>query len=103
MAQTLLYQATDPTEAYLIRDYLTQRGLRVSLRGVHLTGLAGAIPVTEAQPSLWVEAVDLGLARLALAGWRAESLPSSPWTCPGCGEENEGSFGSCWSCQTLRP
>jgi hypothetical protein len=102
MRWTLLYQSSDPTEAYLIRDYLSQRGLRSQLRGQDLAGLGGVIPIPDSFPSLWVNEEELGLARAALARWEAESVPGTDWTCS-CGEVNEGSFGSCWKCSTLRP
>lgn len=28
--------------------------------------------------------------------------PAAPWTCPGCGEEVEGNFDSCWNCGRAR-
>lgn len=102
MRWTLLFQSSDPTEAYLIRDYLSQRGLLAQLRGQDLAGLGGVIPIPDSFPSLWVKEEDLGLAKAALARWEAESAPTGDWTCS-CGEVNESSFGSCWKCATLRP
>lgn len=102
MRWTLLFQASDPTEAYLIRDYLAQRGLHAQMRGQGLAGLAGAIPIPESFPSLWVNEEELGLAKAALARWEAETVQTADWACS-CGEVNEGSFGSCWKCGTLRP
>lgn len=102
MRWTLLFQASDPTEAFLIRDYLAQRGVPSQLRGQDLAGLGGVIPIPDSFPSLWVDEEELGLARSALARWEAESLPGVDWTCS-CNEVNEGSFGSCWKCSTLRP
>jgi hypothetical protein len=30
-----------------------------------------------------------------------ENQQLEPWTCPRCGEENEGQFGSCWQCSYM--
>ena len=88
MRWTLLFQASDPTEAYLIRDYLVQRGIQTQLRGQDLAGLGGVIPIPDSFPTLWVQEEELGLAKAAMARWEAESVQTGDWACS-CGEVNE--------------
>jgi hypothetical protein len=94
--QRRVYQATGPTDAYLVRDWLERNGIRVFVRGEGLMSLRGELPIS--WPSLWVEPADEGVANEALAAFHAPTLVHPDWKCDGCGEQNAPTFGSCWSC-----
>lgn len=97
-----IYHGSGPADAYLVRDHLVAHGLPVEVRGQHLGGLGGALPVQDTWPTLWVVDRHVGRARALVAEWDAAKLPDSPgWVCP-CGAEVDAHFGECWSCGTVR-
>lgn len=50
-----VYGAKDPFEVHLIKNLLENEGIQVVVRGEHLFGLRGSIPVSqETWPSVWV-------------------------------------------------
>lgn len=98
-----VFRSSDPTEGYLVRDYLMSKGIDTQLRGEHLASVMGAIPVTDSFPTLWVPEASVALARAALQSWEAEQPAGEAWKCPDCYEGNEPTFGSCWSCGAMKP
>lgn len=102
MEEVRLYRATGPTDAYLLRQWLDERGIACTLRGESLMGLAGGIPVPDSYPSVWVAHADLQAAQQALTAWRGPALAHPAWVCAGCGEDNPASFQMCWSCERAR-
>jgi len=98
-----VYKASGPADAYLVRDHLVAHGLPVEVRGQHLGGLGGALPLSETWPSLWVVDRHESRARALISDWDAATMPDGPsWTCV-CGAEVDGHFGECWSCGGGRP
>lgn len=96
-----VYRALDLADAQLVHDLLQQDGIPVELRGTHLNGLAGMIPIADAMPTLWVVPHNADRARALIAAIERPST-ATPWTCA-CGEDNDANFGSCWSCGRDRP
>lgn len=95
-----VYEAKDAVDAVLARDRLEAAGVPVEARGLARGGLAGAIPIGDALPSLWVLPHNAARAAAVLAapvGPAAEA-----WAC-GCGERVEGQFGACWRCGREAP
>ncbi len=100
-------------EAHLVVSVLANNGLKAYVRGEHLVGLVGAIPVGDAMAQVWVGPGDtkraneiLGFAvtrdtqgRLSLVGAPQGGELSDPETCPSCGETWEPGFEVCWSCE----
>jgi tartrate dehydratase beta subunit/fumarate hydratase class I family protein len=97
-----IYRARDLADAQLVADLLRHDGLPVEVRGQSLAGLAGAIPIADAMPTLWVSPHNVGRARGLIAQVHAAAAVGTAWVCA-CGEENEAAFGSCWSCGRDRP
>ena len=101
MRRVRVYRAADLVDAQLVSDLLEQNGIPVVQRGANLSGLAGAIPIPDAMPTLWVVPHNAARARALIEA--AEHAPTAlPWTCD-CGEANDANFGSCWSCSSDRP
>jgi len=101
MERVRVYRAADLADAQLVSDLLEQNGIPVVQRGTNLSGLAGAIPIPDAMPTLWVVPHNAARARDLIEA--AEREPTAlPWTCA-CGEANDANFGSCWSCSSDRP
>lgn len=97
-----VYRAKDAVDAALARDALEAAGVPVEARGLALGGLAGAIPIGEAAPSLWVLPHNAGRARAVLGGGAGGGGAGADWACA-CGETIEGHFGSCWRCGRAAP
>lgn len=95
-----IYKAFGPTDGHMVRDLLEADGIPVQMRGEQLSGLVGAIPIPDTWPSLWVLDHNEARARSLIAGM--EQPTGAAWACS-CGEQNDGNFGSCWSCSADRP
>lgn len=100
-AKVRVYRAHDLADAQLLLDLLQQDGIPVEQRGTSLMGLAGGIPIADAQPTLWVAPHNAERARALIAA-AEQPRAGGAWTC-GCGEDNDAVFGSCWSCARDRP
>jgi hypothetical protein len=102
LRRVCVYNGAGPTDAFLVRDHLVAHGLPVEVRGQHLGGLVGAIPVADTFPSLWVVDRHAQRARDLIAEWDADLAPGGrPWMCA-CGAEVDAHFGECWSCGTAK-
>jgi hypothetical protein len=91
-----VYEAGDPVEAYLARDWLERNGIRATVRDQKPPGLTGEIPWV--WPSVWVSASDEERARRALLDLEKPSLVHPEWICAHCLERNGPAFATCWSC-----
>jgi hypothetical protein len=59
--------AGNPVEAQFVRAFLESAGIAATVRGEHLWGLRGGVPMTaDTLPSVWVEDEDLGRAEQLL-------------------------------------
>lgn len=97
IAQTL-------AEAHIIKGVLDAEGIASVVRGEHLVGIQGEIPVTaDTLPSVWVPDSDAERASQLVEEILQGSIQGDAWTCPGCGEEIEGQFTECWQCGTSHP
>ncbi|HYN98961.1 MAG TPA: DUF2007 domain-containing protein [Actinomycetota bacterium] len=93
------YVANSLAQAHLIKGFLDAEGIFAVVRGEHLVGIAGEIPVTmDTLPSIWVGEADRELARELIDKALKNELVFEDWTCPECGETVEGQFTECWQC-----
>ena len=103
-----IYRAPDPPTAQLIAGMLQSHGIEATVTGELLFGTRGETPLDSSTlPAIVVpEGADVKQALLLLRGYLESSpapLDLPPWTCTACGEEMEGQFSSCWSCEGPRP
>jgi len=107
-----LYVGGNQLDVYLLRDMLADEGIPSAVMGEGLAAGRGELPMTpDTMPSLWVGQNDVEPAMQVAAEFdkiKKEGVPEggdakSPWKCPGCGEEVEGHFGTCWNCGADRP
>lgn len=86
--------------ASLLKERLAGEGVACLLRNDELSTALGEIPFVACYPELWVIDEELyPRAQLLLNKWLEESGEDAPaWCCPGCGEQLEGQFHSCWKC-----
>ena len=85
----------------LINHYanlLAAEGIRTEVRNQHLSSVMGEIPFFETWPQLWVvNDLDYDRAKQLIEA-ADDEVPTEPWTCGTCGEQNEGQFSACWKC-----
>ncbi len=84
-----------------IADALAHAGIASTMRNMNRTGqAAGELPPIVCWPEIWLrDDADMDRARRILDGMLASlEDPGEAWTCPACGEQLEGQFGSCWRC-----
>ncbi len=93
-----LYTAGDLPEAHLVVQLLERVGIAAQVFNEHAQGGLGEIPFTHTWPEVWViEDADLPRAQQLLDAW--QRMPSAPSRrCHDCGEENPGTFETCWRC-----
>jgi hypothetical protein len=95
-----VFSSFNMAEVGLLKSLLEQEGIMCTTRNEHLALIAGAIPLNEAMPQLWVvRDEDVERAQGLIAQWQNDVPPVfDAWVCPKCGADNEGQFGSCWQC-----
>lgn len=96
-----IYQAANLFEAQILRDRLQAAHLPSEVFNAHAHSAAGALPVTESYPEVWImEDADWDLARRVLDEYQAELRVGNNCErrCPHCGEMVPGNFASCWNC-----
>jgi hypothetical protein len=93
-----VYTARHATEAHLVCGFLQSLGIAAIVRGEHLTGGFGELPVDSC--GVWI--TDPGTKEKAerrvrefLQGTKPDA---APWFCDACGESLEGQFTACWHC-----
>jgi hypothetical protein len=82
------------------KNLLAAEGIETQVRNQHLGSIMGEVPFFETWPQLWiVNDLDHDRAVQLIESAESES-PAEAWTCPNCGEVNEGQFSVCWRCAT---
>lgn len=97
-----IYEAENIIDAQLALDELRAGGLDAFIKGQHLVGGAGELPLTGVV-SVWIAvAQHEQRARDIIKEYEAGKRKEQPaCQCTGCGEIIEGNFGRCWNCNTL--
>jgi len=105
MSLIRLYGARDAMEAQFVCDLLKEEGIDATVMGDVLGAARGDLPMTvETLPGVYVREEDADAAMAVVAEFqrRGEELARNPpadWSCPQCGEVNEGQFTQCWNCE----
>ena len=98
-----LYVAADLPEAHLVAQLLERAGIAARVFNEHAQGGLGEIPFTHAWPEVWLlEDADASRAQRALDAWQRTPRMLS-WRCRDCGEDNPGTFETCWHCGAPLP
>ena len=100
-----IYENIDFTKVGFYESILKEAGIATYIKNLGASMGMGEIPFTQIFPELWViNDSDYDRAIELLEPYHnLESERNDDWQCPKCGADVEGSFGECWSCQTLRP
>lgn len=102
-----IYSSSNLVLVSQLRQLLADNRIMSFIKNEHLAGGIGELPAFDCWPELWVtESALVDQARTLIEAFSAEAqtaIHQGPWTCPGCGEDIEASFGSCWNCGTDKP
>src|SRR5262245_51274237 len=96
-----VYQAGDPTEAYLVKNLLIDEGIEATVTEDH-----EQFHLPFSPSHVLVRRVDEERARAVVDAYDAdqEARADRPdWTCPKCGATVVGTFDLCDACGTDRP
>jgi hypothetical protein len=103
----LVFDHIDFTTVGHLQTLLEAEGIRTEIRNLNASSAAGAVPIAQVYPELWIlENQDEARAKAIIQAYRDEASaePVAPgWTCPACGEAVDGVFGECWNCGTPSP
>ncbi len=96
-----VYEALNPTDAYLLREILDTRGIEAVVKGDLLWAARGDVPEN---PSVWVvKDEDYEGAKQVVREYLSKDVAGKKeWKCKKCGEIIEGQFSECWQCGTER-
>ena len=89
------------TEVGMLRSIIEEAGIEFEVRN---EATNANYPTGAFYPELWV-VHDEDFAKTAELrdAWHATPpAAQSPWRCPGCGEQLEAQFTSCWKCGVTR-
>lgn len=85
-----VHVASNPVEAQFLRAFLESAGIAAAVRGEHLFGLRGGVPMTaETLPSVWVDDEDAERATQLLQQLEARSRLRPVDEEPGAAEAEE--------------
>jgi hypothetical protein len=88
--------------ATLWADALSAAGIEARVFSRYLSSIAGEIPPSEAEPTVWVlDDRDLERAR-QLLGELQRPVRGAGWRCESCGERHGPQFAQCWNCGAAR-
>jgi len=96
-----VYQAADLTEAELLLQRLSDRGIPARVRNRFLQGALGELPLSVRPEVCVLEERDVSAARLCVDEMeQALRSPTGPDVkCGRCGEDNPSNFEVCWKCR----
>lgn len=103
----LVFDHIDFTVVGHLQTILEGEGIRSEIRNLNASGTAGAVPIAQVYPELWIlDNRDEARAKEIIREFRtvAADTPTGPdWICPVCHEAVDGVFSECWNCSAPRP
>ena len=97
-----IYTADSIAMAWHIRNVLQQHDIYAEVKNDRLASIAGETPITESMPEVWVKPLYVRRAeQIIKESIQSDEPGGEDWVCSSCGEDNLGSFGVCWNCQSL--
>ena len=99
----LAYRAGSANEAAMLTQALEAAGIKTVRSGGQASMGFGELPAEALLVDLWIPGRQARLARETIEGIQSKERHTQPeWSCATCGENNEGEFELCWSCQTAK-
>ena len=103
----LVFDHIDFTVVDHLQSILEGEGIRTEIRNLNASSAAGALPVAQVYPELWIlNNGDETRAKAVIGEFRSTAAGTPPgpdWNCPVCHELVDGVFPECWNCSTPRP
>ncbi len=98
-----VYTSKDRAALEVLRGLLRQAGVESTVLNENASSVLGEVPFFLSQPEVWVAAgEDAERAAKIVAAFESGAVrhaqPTETWTCPDCGETQEGQFTQCWRC-----
>jgi hypothetical protein len=85
-----------------LKQQLFEADISCFIKNELLAGGTGDLPFTETWPELWLHKKSDYPEAIKIVNEFKKTLEDGrdlpDWTCPNCGEDNDGNFGICWSC-----
>lgn len=102
-----VYDAYDPTEAYIVKGILESYGIKADVQDDQLHSLVAGVGYTEAViPTVWIFDVSrYDEAYGILEAYEKKKHDKSDevvWICSNCKEESTEAFTECWNCGESR-
>lgn len=97
-----LYQAADPLEAEIVKDYLAAHGIASQVLGGYAWGGRGDLPMDVYPRVVLQNEGDERRALELMRQYQRNGRNPWHWRC-GCGELSPDSFAVCWCCDAARP
>lgn len=96
----LIYKHENKLLLHSAKNLLELNGIECLIKNEHSASGGGNLGITNAAAELWVLREDDAEQAMSIIAKEIENSDSKPaWVCKQCGEENDGSFELCWSCQ----
>ncbi len=102
-----VYWAADAHDVHVVRGLLEEAGIRARVIGESLATMYGVVLTgSSVSPRVCVFASHESRARQVIAEWEEKRQaartprPIPTWKCGHCGEDVDGNFDVCWSCQS---
>lgn len=99
-----VYTAVNLPDAHLVMHLLRHQGIDARVLNENATSVLGEIPVSAAQPQVWVMDADLAArAHSIIDAFSRRPASGSARACSDCGEQNPEEFEICWNCGRAFP
>lgn len=88
----------------IVKSLLDEAGIPCMIRNEFPSGALSELTPSEASPEVWImNDEDYAKAREIVDALQNATVEiQEAWSCPGCREEIEGQFTSCWNCGSER-
>jgi hypothetical protein len=94
-----LCRASSLPDAHILRGLFEQSGIVVHVFNENAQSGVGQLPVSDAQPELWLDDErDLSRAQALLREFEAAPRVTESLRCERCAEDNPSNFQVCWHC-----
>ncbi|MBN7824165.1 DUF2007 domain-containing protein [Bowmanella dokdonensis] len=98
-----VFASEDRFLVWQVRQLLEDRNIPCFIKNEFAIGGAGDLSPFDCWPEVWITDDGwLPRAKEIIHRWQKELGVGQDWYCPGCGEENAGSFDLCWHCAQER-
>ncbi len=96
----LVYKDESRALVYSVKNILALNSIESHIKNEYGHTSGGELGLSNSLLELWLlNDQDYDTARSIIETQVVNPVLMEPWTCANCGEENDGAFQLCWSCQ----